>query len=551
MSPVYDRVPGVSDVHPTETTDTAEVLRGTDIDSGDSVTIKVFASDITAEQFAAFAETCRRVRSIGRNTNIARLYDAGTTSDGRTYLVTEHHSRTLADRISNGGTLRWQEAVALGAEAANALEAAHRAGAVHGGLTPSAILLADDDVPVLDDFGVAAVERGVAGSGVAPTRLAHAAPEVIQGRDADERSDVYSLASSLYAAIAGTAPFVRADDDNVVPMVSRQLGEQPASLSGYGVPAAVDTAIMDALSKDPMQRPSSASLFRQELLAAARTTAGPESAPSGRMIFGGIGATTNATVEPTAVPAPSANSEPPLGRRSDRTRGMRPTGPRKRGFDAGVVAVVLVAIIAIIVVATRSGDDDKQSSAGTTVAPAVTEAAPDSSAATTAAPTTQPPTTQPATSDPLISDPTGTDPLTTDVGPTTSLGPNTVALEGTGYHVTTFTSTGGYNFTFPADRKYHYFEYSFTVEGNKGAYACPMRSRYNILDGPGLATLSPGTCIKVGDTATIKMRAKAYEPTKLTFNLFICDSPKPISYCEVRYRATNPIKITVETTKPA
>lgn len=545
MSPVYDRVPGVSDVQPTETTDTAEVLRGTDIDSGDSVTIKILTGDISAEQFTSFAETCRRVRSIGRNGNIARLYDAGTTSDGRTYLVTEHHSRTLADRISSGGVLRWQEAVALGAEAAGALDAAHRVGAVHGGLTPSSILLGDDDVPLLDDFGVAAVERGVV-AGVAPARLAHAAPEVIQGRDADERSDVYSLASSLYAAIAGTAPFVRADDDNVVPMVSRQLGEAPASLSSYGVPAAVDAAILSALSKDPVQRPSSASLFRQELLAAARTTVGPEAASSGRMIFGGIGATTNSTTEPVPVPAPSGSGEPPLGRRSDRTRGLRPTGPRKRGFDVGVVAVVLVVVIAIIVVATRSGDDDQQSSTGTTLAPAVTEAVPDSTPAPTTPATTQPSVTQPPTSEPLTSDPTGTDPLSTDVGPTTSLGPNTVALEGTGYHVTTFTSTGGYNFTFPADRKYHYFEYSFTVTGNQYEYACPMRSRYSILDGPGIATLTLGGCVKAGETATLKMRAKAYEPTKLTFNLFICDWRKPITYCEVRYRATNPIKITIE-----
>lgn len=549
---VYDRVPGIGDVQHLESTDTVEVLRATDLDTGDAVTVRILNRDITAEQFAAFAETCRRVRSVARGSNVARLYDAGTTSDGRAYLVTEHQARSLGARLAGGETLRWQEAVALGAESAAALDAAHRAGAVHGGMTPQSVLLADDDIPVLDEFGLAAVERGGEGVAISPARLAHAAPEVIQGHGADERSDVYSLASTLYAAITGTAPFARADDDGVVGLVSRQLGDVPASLATVGVPPAVDAAILGALAKDPAQRPASAALFRQELLAAARTAAATtETAPTGRLIFGGIGATSNTTAAPAQAPAPPHDSAPlPPGRRADRTRGMRPDGTRPRRFDAGVVAVVVVAIIAVIIVATRSGNDDTDAAPSTPDSTLATTAAPTSvapTAAPTAAPTTLPAGTDPVSTDPLTSDPTGT-----DVSPTTApLGPNTVALEGTGFHATSFTSSSGYSFTFPADRKYHYFEYSFTVTGNKYEYACPMRSRYSILDGPGIASLSLGSCVKAGETATLKMRAKAFEPTKLTFNLFICDWRKPITYCEVRYRASNPIKITIEATPAA
>ncbi len=548
--PVYDRVPGIGDAQSLSSSETAEVLRATDLDTGHTVTLKILQRDITAEQFADFAETCRRVRSVPRGNNVARLYDAGTTSDGRTYLVTEHQPRSLATRLEAGETLRWQEAVALGAEVAGALDAAHRAGAVHGGLTPQSILLADDDVPMLDDFGLAAVERGSDGPAISAARLAHAAPEVIQGRGADERSDVYSLASALYAAITGAAPFARSDDENVVPLVSRQLGDAPASLAAAGVPAAVDAALLGALAKEPAQRPASAALFRQELLAAARTTAaGSDAAPSGRMIFGGIGATTNTTAEPTPVPAASPTTPPP-GRRADRTRGMRPDGARPRRFDMGVVAVVLVAIIAVIIVATRSGNDDTESVTPTLPDTSVVPTeAPTTAAPTTAAPTTQAPAT--ANTDPLTSDPNTSDPVGTDVTTTAPLGPNTVALEGSGYHATSFTSSSGFTFSFPADRQYHYFEYSFTVTGNQFEYACPMRSRYSILEGPGIATLSLGGCVKAGETATLKMRAKAFEPTKLTFNLFICDWRKPITYCETRYRATNPIKITIQTTETA
>jgi hypothetical protein len=548
---VYDRVPGLTDFEPIATSEAAETFRAIDVETGDTVLVKVLSNEVNTEQFDRFTAVCRAVRSIDRHPNVASLYDAGTTSDGHPYLVVEYRSRSLADLVADSGRLRWQEVVALGAEVASALEAAHRMNVVHGEVSPSNILLDNDDVPRITDFGVRALQTAPDTSGALPgrssiSRLAHTAPEVVQGRPADERSDVYSLASTLFEALAGAPPFVRPTDQSVVPVVSRLLGEGPPSLSSIGVPGPIEAAIVGAMAKDPAQRPSSAELFRQELLAAARTAAGPEVLAAA------------AAAGASAVGARDEN----LGRRSDRTRTTegsrsRPLIGRWRGIDLIIGAVVLVAVIGIIVVAVRSGKKDSTASGTPVTETLATDASSTSAAPTTAVPTTAAPTTAatttpaasatgPTGTDPSTSDPTTSDPAGGVTDSTTTLAPGsgTIALSGTGFHLTSFTSNVGTTFTFPAGRDFHVFDYGVTYTGGKQTLACPGHTGLKRVEGPGLSNLKLGGCFRPGrDSAQIRIRA--YSPGKVTFTLYLCDVDVFVGYCNGPTRSTNGVDITV------
>jgi len=560
---VYDRVPGVTNFEPLSTNEAAETYRGVDIETGDTVTVKVLASEVSPDQFDRFTSVCRAVRSIDRHPNVARLYDAGSTSDGHPYLVVEYQRGSLADLIASEGRLRWQEAVALGAEVASALDAAHRMNVVHGDVTPANVLLADGDMPRLTDFGVRALQTAPDTTGATSgrstvARLSHTAPEVVQGRPADERSDIYSLASTLFHALSGNPPFNRSTDDSVVPVVSRLLGEPPPSLASLGVPREVETAIVSAMAKDPTMRPASAELFRQELLAAARAAAGPELA--GVAAAGAAGG--------ASARGGQGGGGDGLDRRADRTPGG--TGPggaprkRKRGIDLGIAAVALVAVIAIIVVATRGGGTES-ATPGTdliestddtvtnTTDPSVsTTSIPTATSATTtsvAAPST---TDGPLTSDVLSTDPFSTDdPIATEVaGPSTSVSGNTLTLTGTGFHITSYTqNNGGTTLTFPADKKYHYFDYSLEYTGSKRPLQCQGHTTIQKVEGPGLANLWLGSCLKAGKSST-KIRVRAYSPGKVTFTLYLCDVYTEVSYCNGSKRSTNGVDLTLVATAP-
>jgi hypothetical protein len=544
---VNDRVPGVVDCTPLPPEAGAECFRGNDARTGKAVTLKIFSSVQDDDQFSRFSDVARSVRSLGTHPNIAPLIDAGITADRHPYVVVDHTPRRLADLITEQGTLRWQEAVALGTELSGALSASHRAGVVHGDVSPRSVLLADQDIPLLSDFGVRTNSSDLdLPNDVAIQRLAHASPEVVQGREPDERSDVYSLASTLYEALTGAPPFVRAGDTLVGAVASRVLTDSPPSLQRSGVPAELEGAIVGALAKDPAHRPASADLFAQELLAAARRSAdSTESASrSPRLVLGGVGA--------SGVDAATEAA---------------PRGPRRNPLlEIGVAAVAVVAVVAIVFVSTHG---KKKSSAAATTAPAAATGATvaPSSVLTTSAPTLAGGTGPlSAESGPTATDnTTGTTELTipnTDAAPTTAAGPpptvvwtattpgtlltSPIPLEGSGYHITSFASSvEGTTITIPADGKFHYVAYSVAVAGGQKASWCPVHSTPVRVEGLGLSNLNFGGCFP--STSTNQIRIRAWKKTKVTVNLWMCDNTVVTVGCPTARKSTNKVELTIVT----
>ncbi len=313
-----------------------------------------------------FERECRIIASLDSHPNIVTVHDAGLTAEGHPYLVMEFLPSSLADLIAQRGALRWQEAVALGTEASSALAAAHAQGLLHRDVNPGNILMAPGDVPKLTDFGL--VQYAAAAS------IAHAAPELLQGKAVDERSDIYSLASTLHEALTGTPPFTAADDA-IGPLIERIVGESPPALADHGVPAPVEAVILAGMAKDPTRRPVTATVFSQQLLAAAKSA----------------GEATGAITRPRSAEAPTAvlAAAPltPLPRRQVARAKRR--WPALAGF-AAIAALVIAGLTWVI---SQSGGGDDTVTATTTAGTenpteTTTDAATNTASATSAAVTT-------------------------------------------------------------------------------------------------------------------------------------------------------------------
>ncbi|MBK8977259.1 MAG: protein kinase [Planctomycetes bacterium] len=141
--------------------------------------------------------------------NIVAILDWGRDEEGPWYVMPLHADGTLESRIKRGGALSERELFDLARGLAKGLERAHARGVLHRDIKPSNVLLSVGGQPKLADFGLARREDGPAGlsmTGVGMGTRFYAAPEQVDGRGADERSDVYGLGATLYAAATGERP---------------------------------------------------------------------------------------------------------------------------------------------------------------------------------------------------------------------------------------------------------------------------------------------------------------------------------------------------------
>jgi eukaryotic-like serine/threonine-protein kinase len=174
--------------------------------------------------------------------------------EGQPVLVMEYlPSKSLATVLTEQGPLPPQTVAGIGAQVAGALAAAHQAGIVHRDLKPGNILLGDNGVAKITDFGISRAigDVSVTKSGILAGTPAYLAPEVALGRDPAPASDVFSLGSTLYAAIEGGPPF--GVDENAISLLHRVARGQvePPRHAGPMTPA-----LMLLLQPDPVDRPT-------------------------------------------------------------------------------------------------------------------------------------------------------------------------------------------------------------------------------------------------------------------------------------------------------
>lgn len=200
---------------------------------------------------------------LSSHTNVIMPFRAGYTSTGAPYLVMELvDGGSLEDLAISRGPIPWREAVEYILPVTAALSHAHQQGILHRDVKPANILLAGA-VPKLTDFGIAAVRESTA-SVVAYT-LSHCPPETFAtGYDnRDERSDLYSMASTLYTLLTGGfAPYDVEEPDSqqayMFRIIGHDLPELPAELD---IPESLRAFLRSALAKDADERPQTAAEF--------------------------------------------------------------------------------------------------------------------------------------------------------------------------------------------------------------------------------------------------------------------------------------------------
>ncbi|GAB7145087.1 hypothetical protein AWC22_07090 [Mycobacterium riyadhense] len=231
---------------------------------GRVVAVKVLTA-LSDEDRARFAAEQQAMARLTGHPHIVAVLQAGQTVSGRPFLVMPLCAQgSWQDRIAEQATLGLDEVLAVGAKMAGALAAAHRAGVVHRDVKPANILFTEYGEPALTDFGVAHTSGGFQTTREASAGTpAFTAPELVDGAQPHEASDVYGLGATLFAALTGHAAVQRRHDEQVVAQFVPITGDPVPDLGEHNVPTEVAAIIAAAMAPDATERPSAAELGEQ------------------------------------------------------------------------------------------------------------------------------------------------------------------------------------------------------------------------------------------------------------------------------------------------
>jgi serine/threonine-protein kinase len=263
----------------------ATVYLAHDIKHDRDVAIKVLrpelAAALGAERFLAEVKITARLD----HPHILTLIDSGTVDGTLFYVMPFVRGESLRSKLTRERQLGVDEALTITRHIAAALDYAHRQGVVHRDIKPENILLREGEA-FLTDFGIALAvsEAGgdrLTGTGLSLGTPSYMSPEQAAGdRSLDARSDIYALGAVTYEMLAGEPPVTGA---TVQAMIAKLMTERPTSLRVVrpAIPAAVDTAVMGALAKAPIDRFATARAFADALVSGAAVTAAPSTRASG------------------------------------------------------------------------------------------------------------------------------------------------------------------------------------------------------------------------------------------------------------------------------
>ncbi len=234
-----------------------EVYRADDLTLGQPVALKFLPEDASRDE--ALVERFRNEVRLSRRVshpNVCRVYDVGEV-DGHTFFTMEYvDGEDLASLLRRIGRLPADKALEIARQLCAGLAAAHAKGVLHRDLKPANIMLDGRGQVVITDFGLAGLVDQIPGSDVRSGTPAYMAPEQLEGKEVNAKSDVYSLGLVLYEIFTGKRAFSVESLPELVRVRSESAPSKPSSLVKDLDPG-VERVILRCLEPDPANRMTS------------------------------------------------------------------------------------------------------------------------------------------------------------------------------------------------------------------------------------------------------------------------------------------------------
>jgi len=247
----------------------AEVYRAHDRLLDRPVALKVLFPELSVDR--AFVERFRREAQAAANLshpNIVPVFDWG--EDGGTYFIVMEFidGRALSSILRSAGPMHPDRAAEIGADVAIALAYAHRHGVIHRDVKPGNVLITEDGIVKVTDFGIARAintEESLTQTGAVMGTATYFSPEQAEGMGVDARSDIYSLGVVLFEMVTGRPPFM---GDTPVAVASKHVRENPPTPREINpsVPPDLEAIILKCLAKSPEYRYATGDDLRVDLL---------------------------------------------------------------------------------------------------------------------------------------------------------------------------------------------------------------------------------------------------------------------------------------------
>jgi predicted Ser/Thr protein kinase len=217
----------------------------------------------TRERFAREA----RAAGLLSHPNIVTIYDVGEVEiEGSSYIAMEYvEGRTLRDIVPHGEKMSPVQILEIAQQVARALDYAHRRGIIHRDVKPANILVRDDGLVKLADFGVAHVDASeLTRTGQSVGSPSYISPDVLLDRTLDGRSDLFSLGVILYEVLTGEKPF---RGETLAALYHQIISSAPKPPSAIDpeIPQEWDAVILKLLAKSPGDRYASAAHLLEDL----------------------------------------------------------------------------------------------------------------------------------------------------------------------------------------------------------------------------------------------------------------------------------------------
>ena len=243
------------------------VYKVQDTDIKEKIALKLLRPEITLdrETVERFSNELKLARKISHR-NVCRMFDLGR-AEGTTFITMEFvPGEDLKSFIHRSKQLNIGTALSIAKQVCEGLEEAHRLGVIHRDLKPGNIVIDKDGDAKIMDFGIARSlsGRGITGAGVLIGTPEYMSPEQVEGKDIDQRSDLYSLGVILFEMVTGRVPF---EGDTPFTIGVKHKSERPRNPRELNpqLPEDLSRVILRCLEKDKAKRYQTAEELRTDL----------------------------------------------------------------------------------------------------------------------------------------------------------------------------------------------------------------------------------------------------------------------------------------------